>query len=108
MKRAPMLEMAEDVHRRLVAASKAPMDFDAAQSIGRRYRRQDEVGTPVCVTVDVQSPADQAVTLRCRDTLKQIRVSINELLAVAERHRGLPRALFADRFAAATTATAVE
>ena len=53
--------------------------FDDAQSIGRRYRRQDEIGTPYCVTVDFQSLEDRAVTIRDRDTMQQIRVPIAEL-----------------------------
>jgi glycyl-tRNA synthetase len=53
--------------------------YDDAQSIGRRYRRQDEIGTPFCVTVDFQSLEDKQVTIRERDSLKQIRVPIAEL-----------------------------
>jgi glycyl-tRNA synthetase len=53
--------------------------YDDAQSIGRRYRRQDEIGTPFCVTVDFQSLEDEQVTIRERDTLNQIRVPISEL-----------------------------
>jgi glycyl-tRNA synthetase len=56
------------------------IDFDTAGSIGRRYRRQDEVGTPLCVTVDFESLDDQAVTVRDRDTMQQERVSIDGLL----------------------------
>jgi glycyl-tRNA synthetase len=51
-------------------------DYDETQSIGRRYRRQDEVGTPLCVTVDFDSLEDSAVTIRDRDTADQIRVPI--------------------------------
>ena len=53
--------------------------YDDAQSIGRRYRRQDEIGTPLCVTVDFDSLDDQAVTIRDRDTMSQIRVPIDNL-----------------------------
>ena len=57
--------------------------YDDAQSIGRRYRRQDEIGTPYCVTVDFQTvEQDQAVTIRDRDTMEQIRVPIAELVDV--------------------------
>ena len=56
--------------------------FDDAQSIGRRYRRQDEIGTPYCVTVDFQSLEDRAVTIRDRDTMGQIRVPIADLVHV--------------------------
>ncbi|MFB0557262.1 MAG: His/Gly/Thr/Pro-type tRNA ligase C-terminal domain-containing protein, partial [Dehalococcoidia bacterium] len=50
-----------------------------SQSIGRRYRRQDEVGTPFCVTIDFQSLEDNQVTIRERDSLAQIRVPVEEL-----------------------------
>ena len=62
------------------------IDFDDAGSIGRRYRRQDEVGTPLCVTVDFDSLDDAAVTIRDRDTMEQARVPIDKLAAdVRER-----------------------
>jgi glycyl-tRNA synthetase len=57
------------------------VDYDDTQSIGRRYRRQDEVGTPLCVTVDFDSLEDEAVTIRMRDTTEQIRVPIANLHA---------------------------
>ncbi|MDP2719241.1 MAG: glycine--tRNA ligase [Dehalococcoidia bacterium] len=56
--------------------------YDDAQSIGRRYRRQDEIGTPFCVTIDFQSLEDNAVTVRERDSMQQIRVPIDNLKAV--------------------------
>jgi glycyl-tRNA synthetase len=56
-------------------------DYDVTQSIGRRYRRQDEVGTPFCVTVDFDSLEDRCVTVRDRDTTEQVRVPIGGLLA---------------------------
>ena len=57
------------------------VQYDDAQSIGRRYRRQDEIGTPLCVTVDFDSLDDRAVTIRDRDTMGQVRVPIAELAA---------------------------
>jgi glycyl-tRNA synthetase len=61
-------------------------DFDDASAIGRRYRRQDEIGTPYCVTVDFDTLEDQAVTVRERDSMRQERVSISQLEAyLAER-----------------------
>lgn len=54
-------------------------DYDETQAIGKRYRRQDEVGTPYCVTVDFDTLDDRAVTVRDRDTMKQERVSIDRL-----------------------------
>ncbi len=55
------------------------VSYDDAQSIGRRYRRQDEIGTPFCVTVDFQSLEDEQVTIRERDSMNQIRVPTSEL-----------------------------
>ena len=66
------------------------VDYDDAGSIGKRYRRQDEIGTPYCVTVDFQTvgsdteTADNAVTIRNRDTMEQVRVPISELKAWLE------------------------
>jgi len=57
------------------------IDVDDAGSIGRRYRRQDEVGTPLCVTVDFDSLDDDAVTVRDRDTMEQMRIPIERLVA---------------------------
>ncbi|MCK5490691.1 MAG: glycine--tRNA ligase, partial [Candidatus Pacebacteria bacterium] len=54
--------------------------YDESQSIGKRYRRQDEIGTPYCVTVDFESLEDNAVTVRDRDTMKQERVKMEELV----------------------------
>ena len=56
------------------------VDYDETQSIGRRYRRQDEVGTPYCVTLDFESLDDRAVTIRDRDSLEQVRVPIDSLV----------------------------
>jgi len=65
------------------------VDFDDAGAIGRRYRRQDEVGTPFCVTIDFDSLEDRAVTVRDRDTMAQERVPLESLHAyLAERLRG--------------------
>ena len=59
--------------------------FDDTQSIGRRYRRQDEIGTPLCVTVDFQTvEEDNAVTIRDRDTMEQIRVPVENLRTALE------------------------
>ena len=55
-------------------------DYDETQAIGRRYRRQDELGTPYCVTVDFDSLDDHAVTVRDRDTMAQDRVPVTELV----------------------------
>ena len=55
-------------------------DYDQTQAIGRRYRRQDEIGTPYCVTIDFETIEDNAVTVRERDSMSQDRISINELV----------------------------
>ena len=66
------------------------VDFDDAGSIGKRYRREDEIGTPYCITVDFQTvgddntPADNCVTVRDRDTMEQVRMPISELKAYLE------------------------
>ncbi len=64
-------------------------DYDETQAIGRRYRRQDEVGTPYCVTVDFDSLEDKAVTVRERDTMTQDRVSLDNLVGYLRER--LPR-----------------
>ena len=56
------------------------LEVDVTQSIGRRYRRQDEIGTPFCVTVDFDTLDDKAVTVRDRDTMNQDRVAIDQLV----------------------------
>ncbi|MBP3706041.1 MAG: glycine--tRNA ligase, partial [Clostridia bacterium] len=57
------------------------VDFDDAGSIGKRYRREDEIGTPICITYDFESEEDNCVTVRDRDTMKQERIPISELKA---------------------------
>jgi glycyl-tRNA synthetase len=64
------------------------VDYDDTQSIGRRYRRQDEIGTPLCVTVDFDSLEDQAVTIRDRDTTEQVRVPLADLVSVISQRLG--------------------
>ena len=54
-------------------------EFDDAGSIGKRYRRQDEIGTPFCITYDFESEEDGCVTVRDRDTMEQVRLPIAEL-----------------------------
>jgi glycyl-tRNA synthetase len=55
------------------------VEFDDAGAIGRRYRRQDEIGTPFCITVDFDTLTDQAVTIRERDSMAQDRVAIDQV-----------------------------
>ena len=55
------------------------VDFDDAGSIGKRYRREDEIGTPFCITYDFDSVEDGCVTVRDRDTMEQVRIPIAEV-----------------------------
>lgn len=55
------------------------VDYDETQSIGKRYRRQDEIGTPLCITYDFESENDGCVTVRDRDTMQQVRIPVSEL-----------------------------
>ena len=70
-------EKAEEVYTML--SKKFMCDYDEAGSIGKRYRREDEIGTPYCVTVDFDTLEDNQVTVRDRDTMEQIRISIDEV-----------------------------
>lgn len=60
------------------------VDFDETGSIGKRYRREDEIGTPLCITYDFDSVEDRCVTVRDRDTMEQVRIPIDELKAYIE------------------------
>ncbi|HKM32744.1 MAG TPA: glycine--tRNA ligase, partial [Oscillospiraceae bacterium] len=62
-----------------------PVDFDEAGNIGKRYRRQDEIGTPFCVTYDFESETDGCVTVRERDSMEQVRMPIAELASYIEQ-----------------------
>ncbi len=70
-------DKANEVYEKL--SKKFMCDYDEAGSIGKRYRREDEIGTPYCITVDFDTLEDEAVTIRDRDTMEQVRVPINEL-----------------------------
>ena len=70
-------EKADEVYTKL--SKKFVCDYDEAGSIGKRYRREDEIGTPYCVTVDFETLEDDSVTIRDRDTMEQVRVKIEEL-----------------------------
>lgn len=69
--------LAMEIHERLCRSFVT--EYDDTQSIGRRYRRQDEIGTPLCVTVDFESLEDNQVTIRDRDTLAQIRIPVADM-----------------------------
>jgi glycyl-tRNA synthetase len=81
-------ELAREVHRAVRGAVQA--EYDDGGAIGRRYRRQDEIGTPFCVTIDHQSLDDRTVTLRDRDSLAQERLPIEGLARELERRVNAP------------------
>ena len=70
-------EKAQEVHEKL--SKKFMCDYDETGSIGKRYRREDEIGTPYCLTVDFNTLEDNTVTIRDRDTMEQIRIPIDEV-----------------------------
>ena len=70
-------EKAEEVFQML--SKEMMIDYDDAGSIGKRYRRQDEIGTPYCITIDFDTLEDDTVTIRHRDTMEQIRISVAQL-----------------------------
>jgi glycyl-tRNA synthetase len=79
MKKDGLSEKAQEIYKEL--SKHARVLYDESGSIGKRYRRQDEIGTPVCVTVDHQTLEDGTITIRDRDTMKQERVSVSDLLS---------------------------
>jgi len=79
-RKEPVVELAKQVYTDL--RQRWIVQYDDAQSIGRRYRRQDEIGTPYCVTIDFQSLEDNQATIRERDSMNQIRVPISTLKTV--------------------------
>jgi glycyl-tRNA synthetase len=70
-------EPAEQLYTQLL--KKFMVDYDETGSIGRRYRRQDEIGTPYCITIDFDTLEDNTVTVRDRDTMDQIRLKIDDI-----------------------------
>ena len=76
-------EQAGEVYAKL--AKKYMCEYDEAGSIGKRYRRQDEIGTPLCITVDFDTAEDESVTVRNRDTMEQERIKIADLDAYLEK-----------------------
>jgi glycyl-tRNA synthetase len=81
-KKPDLMELTKNIFERL------SLDFDATYdesgSIGKRYRRQDEIGTPFCVTIDFESLEDKKVTIRHRDTMKQDRVSLDQIVSYVQ------------------------
>ncbi len=85
-KKDSLTPLADSIFSRL--SKRYYCDYDETQAIGRRYRRQDEIGTPYCITVDFDSLEDGQVTIRERDTTQQERVSIAQLEVILEQKLG--------------------
>jgi glycyl-tRNA synthetase len=84
VKKDGMPELGKDLYDALL--TRFPVQYDEKDAIGRRYRRNDEIGTPICITIDSQTLRDQTVTFRSRDDLKQWRVRLEDCAAELERH----------------------
>lgn len=78
MKKDGLAELAKDIQNEL--KEEFVTDYDQSGAIGKRYRRQDEIGTPFCVTIDYESKEDDSVTLRYRDSMEQVRVKRSDLV----------------------------
>lgn len=76
-------EKAEEIYHKL--SKHFMVSYDEAGSIGKRYRRQDEIGTPMCVTIDFDTLENNTVTVRDRDTMEQIRIGVDELVNYVEK-----------------------
>ena len=85
MKKDGLAEIAADIRKAL--KEDFVTDYDTSGTIGKRYRRQDEIGTPFCVTVDYQTKDDDTVTIRFRDSMEQMRVKRSDL--VSEIHKAI-------------------
>ncbi len=91
-KKENLVEKAQELYKKITHETNLRVDFDVTGSIGKRYRRQDEIGTPKCITVDFGTIGEDAaqgekdtVTIRDRDSLKQERLSVEKLLAELSR-----------------------
>ena len=82
-KKDDLIEVCNEINKKL--KNEYRTEVDITQSIGKRYRRQDEIGTPYCITVDFDSLEDDSVTIRDRDTMKQERISIDKLSEYFEK-----------------------
>ena len=76
-------DKAMEIHNNL--AKHFPVDYDETGSIGKRYRREDEIGTPFCITYDFDSESDGCVTVRDRDTMEQVRIKTDDLVSYIEK-----------------------
>jgi glycyl-tRNA synthetase len=83
VKKDGMPDIAQRIYREL--KPRFTVFYDEKGAVGRRYRRQDEAGTPYCITIDGQTLQDETVTIRNRDTLEQWRIKSNECAAELER-----------------------
>jgi glycyl-tRNA synthetase len=79
MKKPELTEVARSLFQEIQHQTKFVVDYDETANIGKRYRRQDEIGTPFCFTVDYESLEDKAVTVRHRDTMEQERIAIADV-----------------------------
>lgn len=86
MKKPELVNVAQEIMHDI--SPHMSIEYDETQSIGKRYRRQDEIGTPYCITVDYDSLEDHAVTVRDRDTMEQERVKIDDLLEYLKAKAG--------------------
>ena len=77
-----LAERAAEIHAQL--SKRYMVDYDETGSIGKRYRREDEIGTPLCITIDFETENDGCVTIRDRDTMEQVRVPVGEIAAHIE------------------------
>ena len=79
VKKDGMPEVAQEIYREL--KQHFNVFYDEKSAVGRRYRRQDEAGTPYCITIDGETMSDKTVTIRDRDTLEQTRVKIDDVVS---------------------------
>lgn len=87
-KKPELTSVARDLFEQLQDITGAPIDYDETSNIGKRYRRQDEIGTPFCITVDFDSLEDNAVTVRHRDSMEQERIPMSDVgVYLSERIR---------------------
>lgn len=84
MKKPELTDMAESIYKNL--RKRVKTDYDESGAIGKRYRRHDEIGTPLCITVDYQTLEDQTVTVRLRDSMQQHRVAVKDLMVYVQEH----------------------
>ncbi len=83
-KKDELKAVAQPLYAQLIKSFRC--EYDETQSIGKRYRRQDEIGTPFCITVDFDSLNDQQVTIRERDSMQQIRLPLNQVMTYLHEH----------------------